>query len=146
MEWWQLGVIPRSSKNPVADFALGSPVPSQQGLIWSLGAAVAQEAKIFATLVDLLRDSHLKGFICAFVLSAGCSQSSPPKPRNGGCILPCGFIYPGFCSIRKFPKLLLCLKSRAFDPRLWNDLKNWKVTHTECLSRWFQVQKSVKCW
>lgn len=60
----------------MAELALGSPVPFQQGLIWSLEAAVAQEAKIFATLLGLLRDSHLKGFVCAFVLSAGCSQSS----------------------------------------------------------------------
>lgn len=65
------------------ELALGSPVPFQQGLIWSLEAAVVQEVKIFATLLGLLRDNHLKGFVCAVVLSAGCSQSSPPKPRNG---------------------------------------------------------------
>lgn len=40
---------PEHQQNPVAELALGSPVPSQQGLIWSLGAAVAQEAKVFAT-------------------------------------------------------------------------------------------------
>lgn len=147
-DWWQLGVIPRASTKPSGWTCSGIPsaIPARFYLV--SGSSCGPRSKNICYLVGLLRDSHLKVFffISAFVLFAGCSQSSPAKPRNDGCILPCGFVFPGFWSIRKFPKLLLCLKSRASDPRLGSDQEDWKVTNTECLSWWFQVQNNVKCW